>query len=58
VGFRITAKEGADARRNTLVARILDSLAGFRVKGQIRVVWVDLDGNEGVVHPIAPTPVE
>ena len=36
---------------------IADSLARFRKRGQISVVWVDPDGNESVVYPLPPSPV-
>ena len=40
------------------VKTVVDSLAGFREKGHIRVVWVSQDKSESVVYPPAPTLVE
>ena len=53
---RIVAEEATEAGEDTEVARIANSLAGFREKGRIRVIWVyGPDESEGVVPP-SPNP--
>ena len=53
---RIVAEGATEAGEDTEVARIADSLAGFREKGRIRVIWVyGPDESEGVVPP-SPNP--
>lgn len=51
VDIQIAAKRITEAQKDTEVARIVDSLAGFREKGQLRIVWVGQNESESVVYP-------
>ena len=52
VYFKIIAEGVVEVDQATEMVRIVDSLVGFRERGQIRLVWMDLDeGKSDVYEP-------